>query len=188
MVHATRGGRYAAALAILSLSALLLTPFYFRGQIDEQREFVVRTLDPIRDGASDVRLAVAREVAAIRGYLLSGDRALISEYVVTRDAEERAIQAMQRVPALDERLRTLVAALETETHRWNVSNDELAAGKIGRADAIARLGTQIDRYRAALDAGEAIEDEYTSRIALIRTRVIDVEHNWTTASIVLAVI
>ncbi|MEO5569257.1 MAG: hypothetical protein ABIR92_12240, partial [Gemmatimonadaceae bacterium] len=76
MVDAARGGRNAAALAILALSALVLTPFLFQRTVARHRATITTALDPARQGTSDVQLSLAREVGAIRGYLLTGDSAL----------------------------------------------------------------------------------------------------------------
>jgi diguanylate cyclase (GGDEF)-like protein len=94
---------------------------------------------------------------------------------------------MKQAPGADSTLRRLVVQTDVSSHEWNASNDELAAGTITPEQSLARLHEQLARYRAALDAGEAIEQEYTTRVSAIRQTVIDIERHWAIASVALAV-
>jgi diguanylate cyclase (GGDEF)-like protein len=188
MVDPARSGRNAAALAILALSALVLTPLLFQGAITRQRAAYTATLDPARDAASDVRLALAREVGAIRGFLLTRDRTLLDEYEVARSAQDSALQRLAAVRGVDPHLHARAEALAAAAHEWNVSNDDLVAGRQSIAAATDRLDDQQAKYRAALDVGEDLEQSLVSAVNSMRDRVSVLESRWTIASIALAVL
>src|SRR4051812_39075105 len=101
MVDAARGGRNAAALAIVALSALLLTPFFFQRAIAKHRDVYARSLDPARGNASEALLAMAREVGAIRGYLLTRDSSLLAEYRTARAAQDDALAHLDAIVHAD---------------------------------------------------------------------------------------
>jgi diguanylate cyclase (GGDEF)-like protein len=186
MIDTERGARYTAGLAIVAVAALLLTPFYFQREIDRARELVTTSIDPARESASDVRLALAREVGAVRGYLLTRDSTLLSEYDAARQDEERALVSLSRVEKLEPRVALLARRVDSTSHAWNDSNDDLVQGRLGLAAAIRSLPAQVSKYRNALDAGEELEDEITRSHQRIRAHVLTAERRWTAASVVLA--
>lgn len=188
MIDTTRGSRYAGALAILALSALLLTPFFFHRYTERQRREITGSLDPAREAASDVRLALAREVGAIRGYLLTRQQPLLAEYMMARNAEESALTRLAAVTGLDSAIAGKARRLEGASHSWNLFNDRLGRGEVTVEAAIARLPTQQSLYRAALNASEALEHAITAEMRVSRERVSVTLQRWTTASAVLALL
>lgn len=188
MVDPARSGRNAAALAILALSALVLTPLLFEGSIARQRRVYTTTLDPAREAASDVRLALAREVGAIRGYLLTRDRALLSEYQAARTAQDSALGRLTAVKGADGTLVALGKRLTAAASDWNASNDDLVAGRQSIDAAIARLAEQQQKYRNALDEGETLEKFIGDEVSAMRERVSILERRWALASVALAVL
>src|SRR5690348_4039979 len=112
MVDAARGGRNAAALAILALSALLLTPFLFQRSIAAHRRVYTVSLDPARAHASDAMLAMARQIGSIRGYLLTRDAALLSEYRRARAAQDAALAQLAHVSLADSVMAAQARALD----------------------------------------------------------------------------
>lgn len=188
MVDTARSGRNAAALAILALSALLLTPFVFQRTISRHRLALTESLDPAREAASDVRLALAREVAAIRGYLLTKDSSLLAEYRTARAAQDAALFALGNVRDIDAAIIDGARRLEVVTRDWNLVNDSLAAGLLSPAAGTARIGTQQQKYGAALDATESIEESISRSATALRGRVGTLENYWAGATIVLGVL
>jgi diguanylate cyclase (GGDEF)-like protein len=188
MVDAVRGGRNAAALAILALSALLLTPFFFQRSIARHRQVYTVSLDPARSHASDAMLAMARQIGSIRGYLLTRDASLLAEYRRARAAHDTALAQLADVFLADSTMAAEAHALDDAARAWNASNDELVAGRITPAEAIARLATQQEMYRHALNQGEALEDTISAAVTAMRGRVGELEHWWALATIALAVI
>jgi diguanylate cyclase (GGDEF)-like protein len=188
MVDAARGGRNAAALAILALSALLLTPFVFQRTIGQHRLTLTRSLDPAREAASDARLALAREVGAIRGFLLTGDTTLLVEYRTARAAQEASLFALRKLAGADSAIDADARRLENATREWNVVNDSLAKGALAPADARVRIVAQQQKYVAALDATEELDQEITNSVSELRSEVATLENRWAGASLVLAVL
>ena len=188
MVDAARGGRNAAALAIIALSALLLTPFLFQRSLARHRQAYADTLDPAREATSEALLALSREIASIRGYLLTRDASLLAEYRTARAQQDVALGKVAAVrrgdSAMFEHARTFEAAVRT----WNVNNDLLVAGQLTPEQATARLGGQQQKYRDALDAGQALEQSITDAAGRVRDRVSTLERRWALASIGLAIL
>src|SRR6476469_6061849 len=101
MLDAARGGRNAAALAILALSALLLTPFLFQRAIARHRAFYSTSLDPARTAASEGLLALSREFGAIRGYLLTKDPSLLRYQRAARLEQDEALSRLESLSHAD---------------------------------------------------------------------------------------
>lgn len=188
MVDTARGGRNAAALAILALSALVLTPFLFQRTLARLRVTITTALDPAGQSTSDVQLSLAREVGAIRGYLLTGDATLIDEYRVARAAQDRALTALADVRGLDSSIVLRATQLDQAARDWNVVNDRLAKGLMTIAAATVELPKQQAKYSRALNATESLERQITNTISTTRARVQSVESWWARASIVLTVL
>ena len=188
MIDAARGSRNAAALAILALSALLLTPFLFQRAIAKRRLVYTSSLDPARSAASEAMLALAREVGSIRGYLLTRDTSLITEYRAARLEQDAAMSELENVTranaAMDAQARAFMAA----AGEWNVNNDLFAAGTITAAEATKRLPNQQDKYTAALDAGHSIDRSIVASVNAMRLEVGALEHRWALASIGLSIL
>ena len=188
MIFTTRSSQYAGAVAILALGALLLTPFLFHRYTERQRREITQSLDPAREAASDVRLALAREVAASRGYLLTRQQPLLAEYMTARKTEEWALTRLAAVPGLDSSVAGKARRLDSAAHAWNLFNDRLGRGEVTVDSAIARLPTQQGLYRTALDASEVFEQSITAEMRASRARVSVTLERWTTASALLALL
>jgi diguanylate cyclase (GGDEF)-like protein len=188
MVDALRGGRNAAALAILALSALLLTPFLFQRAIAKNRAVYTGSLDPARSAASEAMLALAREISAIRGYLLTDDASLLKDYQEARRAQDAALAQLENVSHVDPAMQRQAETFMAAARAWNTSNDSLASGAIDKAEATRRLAGQQGRYMAALDAGQALDHMVVQSVAQVRDRVGALEHRWALATLGLAVV
>jgi diguanylate cyclase (GGDEF)-like protein len=188
MVDAARGGRNAAALAILALSALLLTPFLFQRSIARHRLAYTESLDPARAAASEALLSLAREIGAIRGYLLARDTVLLTDYREARAEQDRALSRLAGVRQGDSAMQSQARAFEAAARAWNESNDQFVAGEITVAQATARLTEQQEKYHRALNAGQALERSIIAAVEGVRARVLTLERRWATATIGLAVL
>ena len=188
MLNAARGGRDAAALAILALSALLLTPFLFQRSVTRHRLAYTDTLDPAREATSEALLALSREIASIRGYLLTRDPSLLAEYRSARAAQDVALGKLAAVRQGDSAMFEQGRAFETAVRDWNESNDLLVAGQITPEQATARLAGQQRKYREALDAGQRLEHSINSAVGRVRGRAAALERWWALATIGLAIL
>lgn len=188
MLNSTRGVRYAATLAILALTALLLTPFLFHRHIAELRMEITGALEPAREASANGRLALAREVGAIRGYLLTRQRTLLVEYLLARTAEEEALRQLRALQGLDGAIALATRRLDIAAHDWNSFNDRLAADSVSPAVAVDRLPDQHIRYRAALLASEELDRAISGRLAVVRAAIGVAERRWAVASIGLGLL
>lgn len=188
MVDAARGGRNAGALAIVALSALLLTPFLFQRTIAQHRLTYTESLDPARASASEALLALARQIGAVRGFLLTGDSALLAEYRSARSLQDDAFRRLAGVRHADSSVLALARALEAAAADWNESNDQFVSGRITKAQATARLAIQQEKYRRLLDAGQTLERRIVAVVGQMRGRVGTLERRWAIATIGLAIL
>ncbi|MEO5567068.1 MAG: GGDEF domain-containing protein, partial [Gemmatimonadaceae bacterium] len=160
----------------------------FQRTVARHRATITTALDPARQGTSDVQLSLAREVGAIRVYLLTGDSALIGEYRLARAAQDRALTALAGVRGLDSAIVLRATQLDKAARDWNVVNDRLAQGLLTVAAATAELPRQQEKYSRALDATESLETQITNTINATRMRVQSLESWWARASMVLTVL
>jgi diguanylate cyclase (GGDEF)-like protein len=187
-MDAARGGRNAAALALLALSALLLTPFLFQRAIAKNRAVYTTSLDPARTDATEALLALARQVGAIRGYLLTRDASLLAEYRVARADQDTAMANLDRVALTDTAMVRHAREFMTAARDWNVNNDLLASGRLSADEATTRLPGQQDKYTAALDAGHALDQRIATAVNEVRGTVGTLERRWASATIGLAIL
>lgn len=188
MTDTTRGSRNAAALAILALGALLVTPFLFQRTIERRRDIITVSLEPARAASSNARLAIAREVGAIRGFLLTRDSGLLVDYRAARKLEKAARQQLGETPGLDSTITARARRLDEATTTWNSFNDLVAAGAVAPADAVKRLRDQQTKYRATLDASEALDASITAAVTELRRQTGVAERRWAVASFALALL
>ena len=188
MIDTARGTRYVGILAIVSLCALLLAPFFFWRYVATIRLTITDSLEPARQASTDVQLALAREVSAVRGFLLTAQPGLLAEYRVGHEAEVNALRRLSAVGGLDSAIRSRAHDLGASTGAWNALNHRLAGGTIKAAYFIDRLPDQQARYSAALDDSERLDREITKSLLAVRARIGDVERWWAAVSAALALV
>jgi diguanylate cyclase (GGDEF)-like protein len=185
----TRKLQVSVGIIGLALVALVITPILFERHTARLRASISTVEDPAREAENDLSAALAREVAAVRGFLLLRDTALIDEYREARAADLSAQMRLELLgPILDTASRRAAIDAVARANEWNALNELLSRGGISADSFVARLGVQQDRYRAALAATGELHDTREAATQAIRARLRAVERVWAMTSLALAVL
>jgi signal transduction histidine kinase len=158
--HARGLSALALGLILLSLAASLLVPVLLQRRIDGIRAQVDEGADPARTAVTALQFALAREMSALRGFLITGDSAFIATY---RQAWRQELDAQRRLEPLarglgDEVLERFVV-LRTLSRRWH---EEAPAEEVARGRATLprplEISVEQELYEDALVAARDLDD------------------------------
>ncbi|MEO8359282.1 MAG: diguanylate cyclase [Vicinamibacteria bacterium] len=188
MLTVSRNARFATAFTLLALLALVTIPPMFDRSIEGLRDdnFVVTSK---QEQVTQVLLALAIQVASIRGFQLDGEERFLDEY---REAHAQQTQALQDLRSSPE-LKALgfgpdVEKLETAALLWSEVPEQVASLTVDRTTATARVRDQQTRYRAALEAGRSLDIKMRAFLVSHRARVGQLQRVWSYTSLALALI
>lgn len=157
--------RRPAVLVVVFLLALLVVPPLVGRRISTLRTDILEVAELARARETEISLHVAREAAALRGYLLTGERTYVERYQEARRHETEAFAELRSLaerlnPALAERVDTL-QALHRETH---ATSPALLQGRLSRDEFREHLSLQEARHRRVADASEALDAALTAEV------------------------
>lgn len=145
------------AFVTLSLIALVLVPLLFDRRIRPLRTDVVDVIEPSRVLVARIEGVFARQVALLRGYLLTRDARMLEEYRRLVEQEQTVYGALA---PLIERLgpapgRTFVE-LRTEARAWQENFQDLAA--VATPDEVVRaIPRRQERFDHLIDTVDRLE-------------------------------
>lgn len=76
----SRGARVALAFVLLSLLALVIVPVLVQRRIDALRDQVEFVVEPARENVTTIQYFLARQMSALRGYMVAQDPAFLDRY------------------------------------------------------------------------------------------------------------
>src|SRR5512141_2154695 len=143
----------ALALVMASVLFLVVFPRLASRRIDGLRDEIEYLSTPARTAAGEVARSMALEVAAARGYLLTGapgfrrsfDAASADEARATAELDRLAARTGGDVPAR-------VAAFQSTKAPWRTDIEGLFEGRITRAEYLARFTEQQARFESIVAA------------------------------------
>lgn len=159
MIAGTAISRHAAAFGIVSVTALLVTPVLLQQHAAALRDQITSVAEPSRRDVSRIRLSHAVEVAAIRGYVITGGQAMIDEYADARAGEREAFQhLLAKTERMSSRVQSAVRATRSASERWNSVSERVARGEMATGAFVSRVSDQQRLYRATLAASIELEE------------------------------
>lgn len=176
-------------LALAFLLLLVLLPVVVRRHAIALEHRVHDLHVPSRAAVRDVEISLSRGIAALRGYLLTGDTAALERYWEAYREEQRAIDALMPLAhRFDPEVVAAVDTLRKRSQRWHAhvaatshapgegatSLDDIETGQRIYTDvfeAVREVSRQIDRHDGALWVGvhqaETIQTVVTSILVLL---------------------
>ena len=137
------------------LAALLAIPLWLRLHTAHLRERVTDVALPARNALLEVQIAFASEIAAIRGFELTGNRDFLSDF---SKGVEKDRDASQRLVELTKKLGTEAAAavleLNARKQSWLEEPTEALAGRRSREQLIESLDEGERRVDGVLEAAD----------------------------------
>lgn len=169
-----RGGALALAFVLVSLAASLLAPFVLQQRIDALRAEIDSRADPARTLVTGVQFALARQMSALRGYLITGDSLYLASYA---DASAQEREDHRLLEPLARRLGGEVferfVVMRTLSGQWHeeVTAEEISRGRQRSPTSLSRIPTEQELYENALAAARDL-DEAIVRVTRQRTQEI----------------
>ena len=87
----SRGARLALTFVLLSLLALVIVPVLLQRRIDALRDQVEFVVEPAREHVTTIQYFLARQMSALRGYMVAQDSAFLNRYRAMAE-EQQAVQ------------------------------------------------------------------------------------------------
>jgi signal transduction histidine kinase/CHASE3 domain sensor protein len=145
------------AFIVASLLVLFIIPLLISWRMDALRQEIAQFASPARERVDDVELALAEEVSAARGYLLTEEEPFRATFLAYRAVADTAIAELYRLagrlgPDVQQRLDDLVAAQA----RWAEPNITVLSGEASPEELIDLLPVQQERYLRAVEAAKAL--------------------------------
>jgi signal transduction histidine kinase len=148
-----RGARAALLLVVVSLVLAIVLPVVAQRRIDQLRDEISEITDPARARVAEIRLAVALEAAARRGYLLTRDRQLASDIEVSRERRREALQELERLaPRLEPPAPAQVELLAARLAAFDAQFDSAVAHGLEPPASPAVVAPWRRTFGEALDA------------------------------------
>ncbi|MEX2581871.1 MAG: ATP-binding protein [Gemmatimonadota bacterium] len=181
--------RRPAVLVVIFLVAILVIPPLVGRRISTLQTEIVEVAEGARVIETDVALYIAREAAALRGYLLTGEPEFLDSYREARVNEAAAFTELRPLaerlnPALGERV-DAVRTLHRETH---VSGSELLEGRLSQEEFREHLSLQQARNDLVANARGALDAALTAEVTIRRQEIQRTQRVQTILTAVLALL
>jgi PAS domain S-box-containing protein len=148
----------ALAFVIGALITLVVVPLWVGERTEALRDELRALVEPARSETQMMVTRFDRQVAAVRGYRLSGDSLYLARYQAAREGR---LQAYRQLLPLAEGLGPPLPALVEEFHRsaalWEASHQRYVQQELGLEELLATPGTREGEYDGVIAAGEGLE-------------------------------
>lgn len=148
------------ALIVFVLMSMVLLPWLVDRRTESLRAEIRGVAEPARALVSEAQFALAREMAAVRGYLLTRDARFLDRFRRALDAEARAYRGLEPLaqtlgPDVQRRLDTLRALSD----RWHgrVTAGEVLDPELLPEELDRRIPFDQEIYEQTLEASRALE-------------------------------
>ena len=146
-------------LVVISLGSLLLAPGLMERRIRGWGEKIAGGVVPARTELGAVETALAAQVAAVHGFMLTGDREFRTAFDEAAAQEDRARTRLQSViSSLDEALAQPERDLQAASAAWRSGLDVVMNGQGTRAQVRDRLAARQRRLDHVLAAVKRLDE------------------------------
>lgn len=150
----------ALAFVLLSLAALVAVPLAVQRQNDRLRTEVEDVAEPARTLVTRVQYAVAREMSALRGYLITGSPRSAQSYAEARALEQTAYAELEPLAQrLGPEVLEAFVELRTLSEQWHqrVAEAGTLTSSADTADAPPRLPAGQQVYEQVLRSASELD-------------------------------
>lgn len=181
----------ALGFVIVTLVTLVLLPTLAERGVEAQRAELAATGEPSRRLVRDVQVAHARQMSALRGFVITEMSAFLDAYAAARTAERETRERLRPLarrlgPDVHEAFLELVAAAD----RWHASVDQarLVERRAVPEEYIAQIPFEETLYREALEAASSLEQAIVEELELRNAEVRAAESQQRVLTIVLVLL
>ena len=166
------------ALILLALVTLVVVPLLVRlhtSRIERHRDQVAQ---PARDLVNTIQLSLAREMGALRGFVITEDEAFLSRYEEALAAERDAYRSLAPlVGSLGPDVAADFDELRSHASRWHgrVTEAEILTRQLVPEAFIERIRSEEVLYEQALNAAERLRGRIVDEVERNRDEILRVE-------------
>ncbi|HEV2129807.1 MAG TPA: PAS domain S-box protein, partial [Longimicrobiaceae bacterium] len=161
-----------AVLVVVSLIALLLVPLLLGRRISALREEIARVAEPARGDLIRIDHHFSREIAALRGYLLTDEEEFLDRYRAARADEARAFEDLRaRVERLGSEAEASVDSVHALHSGWHAADAAILRGGLSRAELLDRMRRQEADHEEVLAALERADRAISRAVAERREQI-----------------
>lgn len=159
--------RLPVALIVVALVALVVVPFVVRQQTGDLAAHRDEVAQPARDLVNTVQRSLAREMGALRGFVISEDEAFLDRYEEALEEERRAYRELEPLIAeLGPDVAQAFRELQRRADRWHgrVTEAEIRTRQLVPAEYTNRIRSEEVQYEQTLAASEALRDRIVAEV------------------------
>jgi signal transduction histidine kinase len=184
---ARRWMRHMPAVTGALLAALVIVPLWLRERTQRLRETVTDVALPARTALLEVQNAFASELAAIRGFELTGAEVFLDDFRAGLKKDQQATERLRLLAAqLSPEAASAVAEFEARKDAWLTEPREAEAGRRSREQLIQSLMEGERRVDGVLLAADKANAAVERAEAALRRRVMSDERAATVVVLFLA--
>jgi signal transduction histidine kinase len=190
-LYRSRWGIFApTGLVLVTLIGLLLIAPLFQRQINAGWVVVADLIEPSRILLGDIQTALAREMATVRAYALTGDPLFVERYWDLLAQERQLFTELQQlVLALNPEVVAAYGAFSTTARAWHrrPSEEEMLAGALEATGYVERIAGEQVMWDRLLTTSNGLRDALLAEENRARTEILRLERarRATTAVLVL---
>lgn len=159
--------RLPVALIVVALVALVVVPLVVRQQTDDLAAHRDDVAQPARDLVNTVQRSLAREMGALRGFVISEDEAFLDRYEEALEEERRAYRELEPLVAeLEPDVAQAFLELQRRADRWHgrVTEAEILTRQLVPAEYNDRIRSEEVQYEQTLAAAEALRERIVAEV------------------------
>lgn len=182
---------FPVGLIVVSLIALVVVPLVLQretGRIEAHRDDVIQ---PARDLVNTVQLSLAREMGALRGFVITGNEDFLERYEEALGEEREAREALAPLIAeLGPEVSTAFHDLRLRASRWHgrVTEAEILTRQLVPEEFIERIPSEELRYEETLEAVEILRARLVAEVEANRHQIQQLEGTSLILTIMLALL
>lgn len=159
-------------LVLLSLCGLVTITVWQLRSVRALLKEITQTIEPATRAAADLQLALAKEAASTRAFLLTGNPAYATEFHVARAARRRTIAQLTALPSsAGSGVNDLVSDANRQLVVADRRLDGLFAGTIPPAAYLHEFPDQHQRFNLTIASAATLHERLRAQATAYRARV-----------------
>jgi len=182
-----RRASLALAFVGLSLFALVVVPLVVQNRTDAIRNDLYTLVEGARGEADRMVTQMDRQVAAVRGYRLSGETEYLQRYQVALEEHRGAyVRLLPLAEMLGPPVPRLAEDLQAASEAWQAAHQRYLSPEDTGEPLPGAAGTRLDLHAEVIAAGERLEEHLVEETMARRDRIRQEERRGLIYSVVLS--
>lgn len=179
-----RGSMLPSVFVVLSLLALLVGPLLIQDRVRTLTADIQHAADPARTAVTRIQYLLARQTAALRGFLISGDESYLSQFEELAAQEQETYELLEPLAArLGPAVVGRLVRLRVMSDGWHADIQEELSDTRGDVRLATEMPFDRDDYLATLDAAGEFDDAVVDATLERQQRIREAEDRMAVAQI-----